>query len=132
MNKLVTLATGTLAATGLAVALTSPMAAASHGGGGDDVRVSGSCSAGGTWKLKVKTDDGALEVEGEVDTNVVGQTFAWSFIDNGTRAAAGKATTAAPSGSSSVERRIANQPGTDKVVFRATRAGNVCTGSIAF
>ncbi len=35
----------------------------------DDDRVirTGSCSAGADWKLKVKTDDGRLEVEGEID-----------------------------------------------------------------
>src|SRR6478672_10829834 len=38
-------------------------------GGGDDDRVirTGTCSSGAGWKLKVKTDDGRLEVEGEVD-----------------------------------------------------------------
>src|SRR3954447_26612700 len=48
------------------------------GGGGGDGRVvkTGSCTDGSRWKLKVKNDDGRLEVEGEVDSNTSGQTWA--------------------------------------------------------
>ena len=92
----------------------------------------GSCSDGADWKLKVKTDDGRLEVEGEVDSNKSGQTWAWKIIDNGAIAARGSSTTGGRSGSFSVERKIANNAGTDTVVFRAKRSGEVCTGTIAF
>ena len=103
------------------------------GGGGDDrVIKTGSCSDGARWKLKVKTDDGRLEVEGEVDTNKSGQTWSWKIKDNGAVAAKGSATTGGRSGSFSVERKITNKPGTDNVTFRATRNGQVCAGSIAF
>jgi hypothetical protein len=105
----------------------------SGGGGGDDrVVKTGTCSDGARWKLKVKTDDGRLEVEGEVDSNRSGQTWRWKIKDNGSVAAQGTATTGGRSGSFSVERKIADKAGTDNVTFRATRNGQVCTGSIAF
>jgi hypothetical protein len=103
------------------------------GGGGDDrVIKTGSCTDGATWKLKVKTDDGRLEVEGEVDSNQSGQTWNWKIKDNGSVATNGTDTTGGRSGSFSVERKITNKAGTDTVVFRATNSGQVCTGTIAF
>lgn len=92
----------------------------------------GACSVASDWKLKVKTDDGRLEVEGEVDSNVNGQTWAWVFRDNGTVVARGTSVTIAPSGSFDVERKIPDLAGTDRVVFRATHDGEVCRGAIAF
>ena len=113
------------------LALTGAPATAS---GGDDDRVirTGSCSGSADWKLKVKTDDGRLEVEGEVDSNVSGQAWTWKVKDNGSVAASGSATTGGASGSFSIERKIANQSGTDRVVFKAKRAGETCRGVIAF
>ena len=104
------------------------------GGGGNDDRVikTGSCSDGARWKLKVKTDDGRLEVEGEVDSNTSGQQWAWKVKDNGSIAAKGTATTSGSSGSFSVERKITDKSGTDTVVFRASHSGEVCSGTIAF
>ena len=127
---LAALTTATLLAVG-APGLT-PSAHASHGGDDDRVIQTGSCSNGARWKLKVKTDDGRLEVEGEVDTNKSGQTWSWKIKDNGSVAAKGSATTGGRSGSFSVERQIMNQSGTDNVVFKARYNGQVCTGSIAF
>jgi hypothetical protein len=113
------------------LALTASPATAS---GGDDDRVikTGSCSGTADWKLKVKTDDGRLEVEGEVDSNTTGQTWAWKIKDNGSVPAKGSATTAGASGSFSVERKIADAAGTDRVVFKATYAGQKCRGVISF
>ena len=104
------------------------------GGGGHDGRVvkTGSCSDGADWKLKVKNNDNRLEVEGEVDSNQTGQDWTWKIKDNGVVAAKGSSTTGGRSGSFSVERKIANNAGTDQVTFRATHAGEVCTGTIAF
>ncbi len=104
------------------------------GGGGGDGRVvkTGSCTDGSRWKLKVKDDDGRLEAEGEVDSNVSGQTWSWKIKDNGSVAASGSSTTGGRSGSFSVERKISNRAGTDKVTFRASHSGEVCTGTIAF
>jgi hypothetical protein len=84
------------------------------------------------WKLKVKTDDGRLEVEGEVDSNTSGQRWTWKLKDNGKRVARGSATTGGRSGSFDVERKIANRSGADRVVFKAKRAGQTCRGVIVF
>ena len=102
--------------------------------GDDDDRVitTGSCSAGARWKLKVKTDDGRLEVEGEVDTNRAGQAWAWTLRHNGSVSARGTSTTTARSGSFEVERTIVDLAGTDRVVFRATYAGQTCGGVVNF
>jgi len=113
------------------LALTAAPAIAS-GGNDDRVIRTGSCSGSADWKLKVKTDDGRLEVEGEVDSNVSGQAWTWKVKDNGSVAASGSATTGGASGSFSIERKIANQSGTDRVVFKAKRAGETCRGVIAF
>jgi hypothetical protein len=104
----------------------------SGGGGGTRVVKIGSCTDGARWKLKVKSDDGRLEVEGEVDSNVSGQTWSWRIKDNGSVAASGSAKTGGRSGSFSVERKIADRAGTDKVTFRASHSGELCKGSIAF
>ena len=119
--------------TSAVLALGAPAAYADHGGDDDDrVIKTGSCTGGADWKLKVKTDDGRLEVEGEVDTNQSGQSWKWKIKDNGAVAARGTDVTGGRSGSFSVERKITNQPGTDTVTFRAKYNGQVCTGTIAF
>jgi hypothetical protein len=125
-------AAATLAA-GVAVGAAVP-ASASHGGGDREVRNSGHCSQGAQWKLKAKADDGRLEVEAEVDTNVNGQTFAWRILDNGKLQVKGKNATKGASGSFSVERRIANQAGTDTITFKAKNAANgeTCVGTVRF
>jgi hypothetical protein len=94
-----------------------------------DVRVSGRCSAGAVWKLKLGPRDGGIETEFEVDSNRNGQTWAVKITDNGTTVFTGRRTTAAPSGSFTVRKRIANLPGTDKVVARATFNGQTCVGT---
>ena len=107
------------------------VAAPAQAQGGDAVSNSAACATG-TIKVKAKVDDGALEVEGEVDTNRVGQTWNWRIVRNGTIAAKGSKVTAAPSGSFSVNRRIANPAGQDTIKFRAVRpaTGTVCSVSV--
>ena len=102
--------------------------------GDDEVIREGNCSGSADWKLKTKTDDGGLEVEGEVDSNVNGQQWTWRIMHNGSTAARGTATTRGRSGSFSVERRIANSPGTDSIGFRAHNAssGQTCRGHLNF
>ena len=122
--------TGALALTA-GFAITAIPAQASHGGGGG-VENTGSCSQGSNWKLKAKTDDGLIEVEAEVDTNVVGQVWKWKISDNGKLAVKGTSTTKAPSGSFSINRRVANQAGADKFTLKASNAasGETCKGSV--
>ncbi len=98
-------------------------------GGGPSVTTSGHCSASATWKLKVKADNGVLQSEAEIDSNVNRQVWAWTLRDNGALKASGHSTTVAPSGSFTVKRNIANLAGTDHVVFRATHGTQTCVAS---
>ena len=77
---------------GALVGLTAVPAVAS--GGGDDVRTHGACSGTTDWKMKAKSDDGKVEVEAEIDSNKVGQTWNWKLKDNGTLVSAGTSTDA--------------------------------------
>jgi hypothetical protein len=121
------LATATLAA-GLFAA--AGPANASHGGD-LGVATSGHCSQQGTFKLKAKHDDAAIEIEYEVDTNRVGQTFAVRLTDNGNVIAKRTVTTQAPSGSFTVHKLAANQAGTDKIRAHAVHGDNVCRGVVS-
>jgi hypothetical protein len=127
MNTRTTTAKASLLA--IAVLLAVPaVATPAQAKGGDAVRSSAACATG-TIKVKAKVDDGMLEVEGEVDTNRVGQTWDWRIVRNGTITVRGSKVTTAPSGSFSVERRIANPAGQDTIKFRAVRpaTGKVCS-----
>lgn len=121
-------AAGTLTA-GLALTMTVP--AQARGGGG--VIHEGPCSMNSDWKLKAKHDDGRLEVEAEVDSNQVGQTWHYRILDNGSVADKGKKVTQAPSGSFEVHARIANAAGTDHIKFQAANraTGETCKGKVA-
>jgi len=92
----------------------------------------GSCSGSTDWKLKAKPDDGRLEVEWEVDSNRVGQTWTWTIRHDGVLKASGTRTTLAPSGSFSVERRIADAAGVHRITGYAKNAatGEICRGSV--
>ena len=103
---------------------------ASHGGG-DKVVSSGQCSQRGTYKLAAKHDDARIEVEYEVDTNRVGQTFTVRLTDNGDVIATRTVTTQAPSGSFTVHKLTANKAGTDTIRARAVHGDNVCRGVVS-
>jgi hypothetical protein len=94
-----------------------------------DVGVSGRCSAGATWKLKLGPRDGGIETEFEVDSNRNGQIWSVRITDNGVTTFTGRRTTIAPSGSFTVKQRIANRPGRDNVVAVATFNGQTCRGT---
>jgi len=123
----------TISALGLTALVAGP---ASAGGDDDDDRVerNGSCSAGTDWKIKAKSDDGRIEVEAEIDSNKVGQTWSWKFKDNGSVFAKGRSTTSGPSGSFEVERKPADRAGTDNFVFRAVHpaTGEVCRATVSW
>lgn len=129
LRRIAALTISTLALTGLTIA---PAVA----GDDNDNRVerNGSCSAGTEWKIKAKADDGRIEVEAEIDSNKVGQSWSWKFKDNGTVFATGTSTTTAPSGSFEVERKPANKAGTDNFVFRAVhpKSGEVCRATVSW
>ena len=121
-----------LALTALAAPLASVAPASASGG--DAVRTHGACQGPAVWKLKAKSDNGRIELEGEVDSNKTGQVWAWTMKHNGSVSARGKNTTRGASGSFSVERLMANLAGTDHFVFRAVHrgTGDVCRGTISF
>ena len=75
-----------------------------------------------------------MEVELEVDSNRVGQSWSWRIKDNGVLVRSGTATTVAPSGSFDVERRIANRAGTDTITAYARHAasGQTCSARLVF
>ena len=94
-------------------------------------RATGTCTGNSTAKLKAKPDDGRLEAEFEVDQNRNGVRWTVSLRRNGTVVTRARPTTVAPSGSFSVERRIANPAGTDTISARAVSpTGEVCTASV--
>jgi len=112
MRKLLaTVAVGTLAAVAV------PGIASAKGGG---VSSPGHCSGSSTSLLKAAPNDGAIEVQFQVDENVVGDTWRIVLHDNGTVVARGKRTTVAPSGSFEFRRQIPDLPGTDTIKAKAT------------
>jgi hypothetical protein len=90
----------------------------------------GACSGASDWKLKLSPQDGKTEVEYEVDSNVVGQTWRVRIFQNGNRIFTGSRVTQAPSGSFTVRLLAANPAGTDTFKGRAANAatGEVCVG----
>ena len=99
-----------------------------------DVRTSGACQGVAHWKLKASPEDGRIEVEGEVDSNVSGQTWRWTLTHNGKAAGSGTRKTAGRSGSFEVRRVAGNWSGRDTFVFRAQRPGTqqICRGTVRF
>jgi hypothetical protein len=131
-----------LALTTIALFSIAPTALAKHGaddGAGDDnggnrnrqeVRANGSCGAGATSKLKLKTDDSGLEVEFEVDRNINGEKWRVTLVRDGDVVVRTKARTKGPSGSFSVERRITDLSGADTVTARGVGpTGLTCTAT---
>src|SRR4051794_5888257 len=95
-------------------------------------RAPGQSTRHSTATLKVKPDSGRLETEFEVDQNRNGVTWKATIRRNGHVAVRRSITTRAPSGSWSLERRLANGSGRDKVTARATSpSGEVCTASLS-
>ena len=112
------------------IALTIAGAAPAVAGDRDVIR-EGACSGGSDWKLKLSPEDGRLEVEFEVDSNVVGQTWRVRLFQNGSRFFAGTRQTIGPSGSFELRRVVNNTAGTDSFRARAVNAatGEVCVGT---
>ncbi|HEX9124407.1 MAG TPA: hypothetical protein VF984_13795 [Actinomycetota bacterium] len=100
---------------------------------GDVIR-RGSCSGASDWKLKLSPEDGRIEVEYEVDSNVVGQTWKVKIFKNGTRILGGSRVTKAPSGSFTVRLVTSNPAGTDAFRGKAVNAntGESCIGRASF
>ena len=112
----------------LAASLASA-ATVSHARGRGVVR-RGACSGAAHWKLKLKPDNGHIEVEFEVDQNVAGKVWRVRMIHNGAQILAGHRTTHGPSGSFTVRVLATNAAGIDGFVARATAigSGQTCVG----
>lgn len=92
------------------------------------------CTQASSSKLKVKTDDGRLEVEFEVDQNRSGDNWKVRLRNDGKAFFRGQRTTRGASGSFSVERKTSNGPGKDRISGRARnlRTNEVCRTKINF
>jgi hypothetical protein len=123
-----------LAAFPLVTAAMVTMGAPAQASGGGGVEATGSCAGAGstTWDLKAKHDDGQIEVEFEIDSNIPGQVWRVKITDNGDQVFKGKRTTAGASGSFTVQRRVPDQAGSDKFVGKATNpvTGEKCVGKV--
>ena len=103
-----------IAAVALAGALALSVAGAVPAAARDgDVIERGSCSGRADWKLKLSPQDGRIEVEYEVDSNVNGQAWKVRILQNGDRIFRGTRTTKAPSGSFDVRVVASNPAGSD-------------------
>ena len=125
-HLLIVIAAGIAAATALAIA-----APASGGGGDREVRVRGACTGAATSKLKLKDENGRIEVEFEVDQNVNGRRWRVALFRNGVRVFRDIRTTRAPSGSFEVRRLMRDGSGRERITARARALSNgqLCTAS---
>lgn len=95
-----------------------------------EIRKPGSCGAGATSKIKVKPDDGRIEVEFEVDRNRSGERWKVTISRDGKVTNRGTGVTGGRSGSFSFERHISNLPGADRISARAVGpGGRTCTAT---
>ena len=130
MRKTIFIAIAALAGAMLVVA---PAALAGNDHDREVIRT-GTCSAGSTWKLKVKLDDGRIETEFEVDQNRVGRRWRVNLRQNGNLVFSGIRRTLAPSGSFEARKLLANQAGADRIVgsARALAGGETCRGALSY
>ena len=119
--------------TAIAALALVPAAASAKHGGDRGVRVAGSCDHGVTSKLKLKNDDGVIEVEFEVDQNRVGKRWRVTFKRNGSTVFRSIRTTQAPSGSFEARRLLAGGAGTRIVATaKSLSSGETCRAAISF
>lgn len=114
---------------GLAVALGAtlvPVAATGAQAKSSDIIRTASCGSAFT-KLKLGMENGRIEAEYELDQNRSGRTWTVRFYQNGSLKSTTTRTTAAPSGSFSVNRLLTNTRGTDRITVKATRGMATCT-----
>jgi hypothetical protein len=112
-------------------ALAAPGATLAKHGGSSAVIRTGSCTGASDWKLKVKPDNGSIEVEFEVDQNKNGRTWDVKLKQDGITFWTGARTTHAPSGSFSVSKLTTNKAGTHQFTGRAVSrtTGEICRGT---
>jgi hypothetical protein len=111
--------------------LALPASSQSRGGGGDDdeVRTSGTCGGGARSELRLKADDGAIELRFEVRGARRGS---WRVVVVQERRVAWRGTVRADGGSRSfrIERDLDDLPGADAIMVRASGPrGLTCNAS---
>jgi hypothetical protein len=103
----------------LLLVLGVPMAAsARHGEDGGEARARGTCGGGVRSELKLKARDGGIEAEVEVDHARRGSSWRLTLSQEGR--VVWRGTARARSGSFSVERRLRDLAGADRVSVRAS------------
>ena len=98
---------------------------------GDVIR-QGGCSGSADWKLKLSPEDGRIQVEYEVDSNVSGQTWKIRITKNGRQIFKGTRQTHGASGSFTVRAVTSNPAGSDAFRARAVNGSQTCVGTAAF
>ena len=110
--------------------LALPASSQARGGGGDDeVRASGRCGGGARSELRLKADDGTIELRFEVRGARRGS---WRVVVVQERRVAWRGTVRASGGSRSfrVERDLDDLPGADAIMVRASGPrGVTCSAS---
>jgi hypothetical protein len=116
----------------LVLALLTVPAALAKGRDHRAFRTQGVCTQQSTSKLKIKREDGRLEVEFEVDQNQTGVPWTVTLSRNDAVVKSFTATTVAPSGSFEIHRRLHGRLGTDTIKVVATSpSGETCTADTA-
>jgi hypothetical protein len=121
-----TLIASTILAVAALLVLGSPALGAQRPG----VIKTGKCSAGTSWKLKAKPDDGGVETEFEVDQNRVGRRWSVVLRRNGSVVFRGTRRTTAPSGSFEV-RKVLARGGRITATARALATGETCRTALS-
>src|SRR3954454_17239404 len=110
----------------LALALAAPVPALARGGG-DDVRVSGTCGHGATSQLRLRAKDGAIRIEFDVRGRHGGERWRVVLVHERRVAWRRRARTRGGSDSFRVRRSIRDFSGADQVTARAAGPhGNTC------
>ncbi|MDW5598353.1 hypothetical protein VSS74_28600 [Conexibacter stalactiti] len=105
-----------------ALALTAPalaLAAAPAARAGDDARVSADCARGADGELRLKGDDGKVEVELRIDTRRGGAHWSVALVHERRVAWRGSARTRS-NGSLRIRRTLPDYPGADEISVRAS------------
>jgi hypothetical protein len=93
-------------------------ASARHGGDDGEVRAAGTCGGGARSELKLKARDGGIEAEVEVDHARRGSSWRLTIAQEGR--VVWRGSVRARSGSFSVEHRLRDLAGADRVSIRAS------------
>jgi hypothetical protein len=111
-----------------ALAVLAPTAAAKDG----DVVVAGTCTRATASELKLSDEDGAIEVEFEVDQNRNGVRWVVTLHRNSVLVGSRSRVTHGPSGSFEARFVTRNGAGAERFVARAARVGERCVARASF